>query len=250
MKRWLQYLSFLLCMLLTSSAFAIPVAIMSGGVNPCYASGCTWPGYVACWTGDYPGDDDELCVNGGTSTKDGTVTGTIHTDYGKTGNGIRIDAQDEHIWWPVVGEDIWSCDAGTFCVDLYLSDSVAEQQFYEAIVDGDNGLRVKANIANTIFVFYEWELPGSGAETVTSAAVGDEVWVEVCVTWQVDGTDDLDIIINGAAPVNADTMNVCTDAGFNLYLGENARNEAQDDLWVDNYRSSNTYMDSNLSSLW
>ena len=209
---------------------------------------CASGTYDAAYNADYPSDTDKLCLNSGASNKDGTVTGaTINSSYGRTGNGVQIDADDERINWAQQADSTYFCDDAACTVWLYVKTPEeawdGDTNVFE-IYDGANN-RINGWIDTDGEFNCRHRGQSSSVEVNGDDAIVVQMWTAIACTWtvasnavavqvgangwDVDGDADTVTEFLGGEPDNFRIGLVDAPEGFT------------DEVYIDDVRTINSY---------
>ena len=205
---------------------------------------------------DYSGDTDQACVNSGASTVQGTVTGatidtwTNHSVAQPTGGGtygVKIDASDEFVSYPITAGDLINTSEGTLVVQVYLAASTGNNTFFTADGDADNNLVATINSLGQIKFVHEGN--NSNVDMTGGDSIPDTTWTVIKVAWSVTSNEISVKVGANAWDVDADASAVTAlaTAATTLYEGDGVRGQAGiDAVYYDNFRVSETYQDASL----
>jgi len=248
MKRLILLLIFLI-------AYPVNAGWYYGATDFCSDMGASGT-YKGWWNGDYSGDTDKMCVNSGTSAKDGQViSATIDTwsnfsISGPAGGGtygVKVDADDEYVSWAISSLDVLNTSEGTIALDLYLIASTGANAVFCIYQDADNWMAARITSGNAIYFRHEGN--NQNVNVTGGDPISDTTWTEVRMSWSVTSNqisvkvganawdDDIDVTVVTAFSVAAETLRmgvgVCGDA-------------VVDGVYMDNFRTSGTYKDEDL----
>jgi hypothetical protein len=201
--------------------------------NPC-PSGT----YKFAWNGDYTGDTDKGCVNSGASAIDGTITGTtVHTDYGRTGNGVLITDDGDYIIWTRTGTDEIDTDIGTVCMWINSRADTANSNVFESRGDANDNMRFYRDATRNVIGTHQGN--GNVVQKQSSGTVTHQVFTQIAFTWTVAG-DAIAVSTDGGSSwtvdTDADTVTTFTTDSTTFVLGDkDVGITTVDDVWVDDF---------------
>jgi len=210
-------------------------------IDPCSAGT-----YLSCWNGDYTSDTDKACFDSGASAKDGTQNdGTIGTDYGETGNGFRITAEDQYLKWAVSSEDGIDDEEGTVWMSVYVTEdeSRTDSTVFEAHVDVNNGIDIQVKGNNRVRGRHEGDGAPNNLDDATIMISPGE-WHRIGYTWKV-ATDFHCVAVNESAWVcQEETLTAFDEPLDQMQIGEDNTEATQTDtIDIDNVYVTGTYQD-------
>lgn len=198
--------------------------------------------YLSAWDGDYTSQDKYICYNSQVSQKDGTEIGTVEISgsYGRTGNGLRINASNERLEWPIVSDDILDDSVGTVCVDIYVNVATITGQvdIFQAN-DGGGAPAMSVVVRSSATVRGLW-YDGSENYATSTGTVTEQTWETLKYTWD-QPNDDHKICIDAACDEFLDA-GLGSLAGLDtILLGEEYAGVVSHPVWIDNLRVYDTY---------
>jgi len=167
--------------------------VVGGGVPAGTPPACPSGTYYFAWNGDYTADTDKGCF--GSTPADGTATGTIEitSAYGRTGNGLRVNAEGEGLAWTAFNLDN---DAFTVWVDLYLVTYSNITVIWEFYYDASDYMYARLQVGSLPRVY----LVRGGTEVLITSvnALADSTWTTLGISFR-DSTNELAIKVGANA---------------------------------------------------